>query len=275
MTRYFLVLFSFVFLVLPEKAFAEASLFFAPTRLEITEDKPVQEIRVTNMSSIARSYRISMENLVMSEKGMLSRVDNFDYSAKRIMRYVPRKFDLQPGERQIIRVMARYPKDVMDGDYHAHIEFLENVGRRSEINDIAEDDMAGRARMMAQISYATAVPIVISKGKISAELELSSIAVGKNKNEKPEVSLVINRSGNGQGKALIEVDYFLADGSVKKAASRRYIPVYREIEKREHSFILELMEPSEIVSGARFEVKLFDQRVSENEPIKRYEISVP
>ena len=264
----------FVLLFLPRVVMADTGLFFAPMRLEITQEKPVQEIRVTNMSKIARSYRISMENLVMGENGVTSRVDNFDYSAKRLLRFVPRKFDLQPGERQVIRVMGRYSNKVADGEYHVHLEFLEDVGRRLQVNKVDDADVEGRARMMAEVSYATAVPIVMSKGDVHTELNLDAISLGKDKQGRPQLSLNILREGNGQGKVFLGVDYTKGD-VVKKAASRRYVPVYREINKREHSFLLDLLEPSDLVTGAVLTVKLFDQRVSENEPVKKYDISIP
>ncbi len=267
----------FVFLVsfvIPSVVVADTGLFFAPNRLEITQERPVQEIRVTNMSSIARAYKISMENLVMSEDGITSRVDNFDYSAKRLLRFVPRKFDLQPGERQIIRIMGRYSNDVADGDYHVHLEFLEDVGRRLEVNKMNEDDVEGRARMMAAVSYATAVPIVMSKGAVQTALDLSSISVGKDKNGKPELSLSVLREGNGQGQAVIDVDYERG-GVVKAAASRRYVPVYREINQRRHALLLDLLTPEDLVSGASLKVKLYDKRISESKPIKKYDVSIP
>lgn len=272
-SRIFLFLLS-IAVLMPQAVYAEVALFFAPTRLSLSEASPVQEIRVTNMSKIARAYRISTENLVMNEDGVTSRVDNFDYSAKRLLRFVPRKFDLQPGERQVIRVMGRYSDQVEDGDYHVHLEFLEDVGRRLEVNKLDPDDIEGRARMMAQVSYATAVPIVMSKGDVSASLDLSSFSLGKDKKGRPELSMTILREGNGQGQAAIEVEY-VRGGEAKPAASRRYVPVYREINKRNHTFLLDHLKAEDLVSGATLKIKLYDQRISEKEPVKNYDFSIP
>lgn len=266
-------LFIFVFL-LPFTARAETALFFAPTRLELNEEKPVQEIRVTNMSSIARAYIISLENLVMDETGITSRVDNFEYSAKRLLRFVPRKFDLQPGERQTIRVMGRFSDKLEDGDYHSHLEFLEDVGRRVEVNNIAEDDAEARARMMAQVSYATAVPIVLSKGEITTKVDLEGLSVDRDNGGVPRLNMSILRTGNGQAKSFIDV-FYDDGGTLKRASSRRYVPVYREIDKRQHSFTLELLDKANISSGMTLYVKLFDQRVSDSDPVKTYNISIP
>lgn len=266
------LLFSGVYLA---KSYAETALFFAPTRVEIKESKPVEEIRVTNMSDIARSYRVNLENVVMGEDGITSRVDNFDYSAKRMIRYVPRKFDLQPGERQIIRIMARYPEGTEDGEYHAHLEFLEDVGRRLEINNIDENDAAARARAMAQVSYATAVPVILSKGAINTSVDMSDVALGKDKNGRPQITLTLHRSGNGQGSALIDVDYIAGDGTSTKVASRRIIPIYREIDIRHHQFILEGADTAALKAGGTLNVNLYGRDVSKDKPIKTVSIKIP
>lgn len=252
---------------------AETVLFFSPTRIDVTDQQPVQEIRVTNMSSIARSYTLSIENLIMSEAGQTMRVDNFDYSAKRMLRFVPRKFDLKPGAKQIIRIMARFPQDTADGEYHAHIEFLEDLSRREELNkDVSSDN---RAHMKAQISYATAIPVIISKGKIKTEVSMSNLILGKDKKERPEISLDLARSGNGQGNIFLEADYIAPDGSETKAAVRRTIYVYRELNLRQHHVVLELLDYKDLKSGGSVRVKLYNRDVSEQDPVDTVLVAVP
>lgn len=252
---------------------ADTVLFFSPTRVDITDEQPVQEIRVTNMSSIARAYTLSIENLVMSEAGHTMRVDNFDYSAKRMLRFVPRRFDLKPGAKQIIRIMARFPDGTGDGEYHSHIEFLEDVSRREELNRDVEPD--NRARMKAQIAYAAAIPVTISKGEIKTDISMAGLSLGQNKDGRPEISLDLMRSGNGQGNVFLEADYIAPDGSEVKAAVRRTIYVYRELDKRNHSIVLELIEGEDLKSGGRIRVKLFNRDISEQDPVDTSFIAVP
>ncbi|PCJ98104.1 MAG: hypothetical protein COA45_08095 [Zetaproteobacteria bacterium] len=252
---------------------AETVLFFSPTRVDITDQQPVQEIRVTNMSSISRSYMLSIENLIMSEAGHTMRVDNFDYSAKRMLRYVPRKFDLKPGAKQIIRIMARFPKGTEDGSYHSHLEFLEDISRREVLNKDASPD--NRARIKAQISYAMAIPVVVSKGDIKTEISMLNLGLGKDKNGRPEISLDLLRSGNGQGNIYVEADYIAPDGSEVKAAVRRTIYVYRELSQRHHRVVLELIDYKDLKSGGSIKVKLYNRDVSEKDPIDTILVSVP
>ncbi len=246
---------------------ADTVLFFAPTRVEIDGRKPVQEIRVTNMSDIARAYSVSLHNLIMNEDGLTARVDTFDYSAKRMVRFVPHRFNIEPGKRQIIRVQALFPEGTEDGQYHAHLEFLENVSKRAELNSHVEgrEDLA---RMNAQISYATAVPVTLTKGEIKTDVTMSDVKIGREEpSGRPNISLVLGRSGNGQGNIYLEADYIAPDGTEKKAAVRRTVYVYRELNKRNHSFVLELLDDADLQKGGKIRVKLYNKNISEDEPV--------
>ena len=253
---------------------AETVLFFAPTRLDITDSKPVQEIRVTNMSNIARAYSVTLHNLIMNEDGKTARVDTFDYSAKRMVRFTPRQINIKSGEKQIIRVMARFPEGTEDGEYHAHLEFLENVSKRVELNK----DVVGKenqARMNAQISYATAIPVVLSKGEVKTEVSMSEVKLGRDeKSGRPNVSMALGRLGNGQGNVLLEADYVALDGEEKKAAVRRSVYVYRELSVRNHAFILELLDEADLQKGGEIRVRLYNKDVSETEPIDTVLLSI-
>ncbi len=253
---------------------AETALFVAPTRVEINDQNPVQEIRVTNMSTIARSYNLSIQNIIMNTNGQTTRVDNFDYSAKRMIRFVPRHFDVPPGGKQIVRIMARFPKDKADGEYHAHLEFLENIQKRAELNkDIQTPE--NRARMNAQISYVTAIPIITSKGEIKTEIGMKNLKLNTDKNGNPEISMILTRSGNGQGNTYIEAEYISPDGSETKAAVRRSVVVYREINERQHSFALELLDAPTLKKGGQIKVKLYNRAISETDAVDTALIPIP
>lgn len=247
---------------------AKSILFFAPMRLDLSQDKPISEMRVTNTSKLALSYNVSVENLAMSEDGVTYRVDDFEYSAKRMLRFVPRQFDLEPGKTQIVRVMARIPNDVEDGEYHSHIEFLENVKRRGVINETGEKSYIERAEINAQLSYSAAVPITVSKGNVSTQLEMQNVKLEKLASGGLKANFDIHRSGNGQGNLYLEADYIAPDGSVTSAATRRTVYVYREIDVRKHSFILNLLDREALPSAGQINVKLYNRDISEDEPVQ-------
>ncbi len=249
-----------------QTAKADTVLFFAPTRVEIVDSKPVQEIRVTNMSKIKRSYSVSLENIVMTVDGITTRVDTFDYSAKRMLRVVPRHFDINPGERQIIRLMARFPEGTEDGEYHAHIEFLENTSKRAELNPNLSAE--AKARANAEIAYVTAIPVIVTKGNVQTGLEMRNVQFARNeKTGKPQIEMILERKGNGQGNAIIETDYIAPDGTVKSAGVKRNVYIYREIDYRKNVHMLELLDDSDLAKGGQIRVKLYNKNISETEPV--------
>ncbi len=265
---FFFLFATFVFLAFASKARADTVLFLAPMRVDLSDKNPIQEVRVTNVSSISRSYNLSIENIVMNEDGATSRVDNFDFSAKRLVRFVPRKFDIEPGGQQIVRFMARFPSSQgeLEGDYHSHIQFLENVSRRDVLNEPkgGEDNIA---RMNAEISYATAIPLVVTKGEVKTDIAMRDLFVSLDEKKRPFINLTIDRLGNGQGNTMIEVEHISSDGVEEAAALRRTVYVYRELSFRKHKFLLERLKPGDLKPGDKLRIKLFNRNISETDPV--------
>lgn len=250
--------------------YSNGGLFFAPTRVNLSDQNPVTEVRVTNTSKIARSYNVSLHDLVMTPEGTTTRVDNFDYSARRMVRFVPRRFDLQAGELQIVRIMARIPPDLEDGEFHSHLEFLENVRRRDALNtDVTENAGPGRAKARSGVSYATAIPLTLTKGAIQTTLDVDSLALERGVGGALSyLTMQLKRSGNGQGNAAFEVDYTALSGDTVKAGVRRKAYIYRELDARQYRFALELAEGVTLEKGGVLTLRLYNRDVSQAEPVK-------
>lgn len=260
----------FIAFAFTPKSYAN-DLFFAPKRIQLTDGQPITELRVTNTSDIARSYAVAIEDVIMTEDGITSRVDGFDYSARRMVRFVPRQFEISPGKQQIIRIMARVASDTPDGEYHSHLEFLENVSRRAALNPKSDEN--NRASANAQVSYSTSIPLTISKGNINTVLDISDIKITTNDTGKKFISLDINRSGNGQGNAILDIDYISPNGSITKIGGRRNIYVYREIDRRAYQTPLSLPNGKAIEQGARVKVTLFNKDRLDDGPVKELMLS--
>lgn len=260
-------------------AHAETILFFAPTRVEVSDQNPVQEIRVTNMSSSVRSYSISTENIVMNTNGTTVTVDNFDYSAKRMVRFVPHQFSIKPGERQIIRVMARFLPDTQDGDYHVHLNFFENLARGTPVNEAATEaekqvQEEVNAKANAQIAYSTSIPVIVTKGEVKTDVGFKDHNLFFDQQNRAHVGMILTRSGNGQGTALVEATYTAPDGKEVMAGVRRTAYIYREIDQRDYKFMLELLEPGSVQKGGKITLKLYNKNTSQDTPVDSVVIPV-
>ena len=263
--RHFLTLFSILCLLwVPTAAMAGEILFITPTRINLSDEKRVQEIRITNLSKLGLSYTLTPTDLIMDDKGLTQVVDTFDYSAKRMFRFVPRTFDLQPQETQIVRIMARFPANIEDGDYHSHIEFRENISKRPELNSPDGDSISA---MQAHLSYAAGVPVTVTKGEVSVEVGARDARLITKENGKQFISLILERSGNGQGQANIDTLYQAPDGTTTfNAASRHKVQIYRERDWRPFEYLITPPEGQNLEPGGTLKISVRNPRKSDEEP---------
>lgn len=205
-------------------ASANSLLFIAPHRVVIAPDQRTTEVTVANQSEAKRRYEITMIDSVMLETGATKRVDTFEYSAKRMVRYVPRAVELAPGERQTVRLMVRRPKDLADGDYHSHLLFREKAVEEPQAAD-GEKEQKFSFQVGAQ--YGVAIPVIVQQGTVESAVTVGDVA----KTEGPRAGLAVtfNRAGNAEAGAYLRV--FHVDGGTEKAISApMWVRIYREVD---------------------------------------------
>ena len=225
-------------LVCYSAAYAATILFVSPTRVNLNERHKVEVINVSNTSDVSRTYKISLQDLAMSEKGTTVLSENFPYSAKKMIRFFPREFTVAPGQSQVIRVMAKIPADTPDGEYHVHIKFFED----GKAQGAASESTKG-VTMRASMAYSTMLPITISKGKIETQIGWSGLEVTKsNTPDNYHFKTTLSRSGNGQGRAYLDMIYVPSSGQEVQIGKRRLSYVYREIDKVNYEFDFKLPE---------------------------------
>ncbi len=243
---------------------AEKEIFLSPTRVMLSDQNRIANVNVTNLSDTARAYTISTEDLIMTYEGVTSSVEHFDYSAKRLLRYTPNNFILQPGERKEVQIKARIKKDTQDGEYHSHIMVFEDMSKRNEINtELLEEK---RTDIHAPLAYETLIPIIISHGNIETILGLKNATVTKNSQTgNYEVSLIITRQGNGQGIAYIKTDYIAIDGTATQMTAPRTVYIYRELDERSKNYKISL--PEGVLTGGMVRISFYDGKKKGEKPL--------
>ena len=249
---------------------ADKILFFSPSRVLLNDADKVEVVNITNLSSAARAYKISAEDLIMTPEGVTAAVDNFDYSAKRMIRFVPRSFTLEPGERQSIRIMGRVGPDVAEGDYHTHLKFLEDVSKRNELNP--DNGEGNKATISAPLAYETMIPVILSHGNVETKLTIEEASISKD-GDKIKINVKIGRSGNGQGYGYIHTHHIASDGSSSSITPRRTAHIYRELDQR--SFSYDFVMPGSLSDSGKIRVYLHDTQDDDAEPIAHVDLDLP
>ena len=252
---------------------AQEILFVTPTRIELSDEKPVQTVNITNQSDISRAYVISIVDVLMTETGSTVVVEHFDYSAKRMLRFVPRRFVLEPKKSQTIRIMARPRPNLPEGQYHSHLRFLEDVSKRGE-GDKGKKSIARGAAISVDISYEALIPIIMSHGRVESEIIMKGARLEKS--SRPgyvELLLDFDRKGNGQGRGYLDIELEEPGNPDPTQLSRHTINAYREVDTLHRSISIEV--PEDASTDARLRLSFFETRDKDASPVKEVTLDLP
>ena len=226
-------------------AFAEQTegsvLFVAPHRLVIGSSEQGQVISVTNKSNKLRRYDLELVDQVMGSDGITMRKDTFDYSIKRMTKFVPKRFTLEPGARQNVRVQVKRPDGMADGDYHSHLLFREvppNVKDKQKLQE-ERKDAEKVVSFEIRTLYGIAVPIIVQKGVIDGSISMGEPVLGKTADGTQHMLKIdFNRGGNSEATGKVSITY-VADGKEPVlAVEEQWVRIYREVGKVSKEFAL-------------------------------------
>ncbi len=225
-------------------------LFVSPHRVSIEPKQRVQILNVANHSDIPRRYDLKIIDQIMLENGRTKTVKNAKYSAKPILRFVPKRFTLKPGERQVVRIMAKRGKNLPDGDYHSHLLFKEVPLRNHEADTMMSSQAdGGSVSFEIKAVYGVAIPIVVQKGKIESSISVEKIKLAKD--DKGKLSLFLNalRTGNAEAAGFISVQHMVSGREAVDIIPKQWLRMYREVDSINKTIPLRLPEGYSLKGG--------------------------
>src|SRR5215218_4445227 len=201
-------------------------LLVAPTRIVLNGSRGT-EIVLSNIGDDVATYRISVELRRMKEDGSLEDVpvaNDKEKTAQAMILYAPRRVTIAPNEPQTIRIAARAPQGLPDGEYRAHLLFRalpppRPVTPKTEVKGIAFELIP---------IYGVTIPVVIRMGNLQAKVGIANVQLTK-QDDKPAVALDLTRDGDRS--VFGDVRVFKA-GIKDPIAIQRGVAVYTEIGTR-------------------------------------------
>lgn len=233
-----------------------------PHRLVIPAGSKTGIVSVVNKSEKERRYTLRMADQVMDESGATWLQDGFIYSAAGMTKFVPKEFSVQPGQRQVVRVLVSRPEGLADGDYHSHLVF-------SEIQPGEEDKKEVGSK---KAPYGIAMPLVIQQGRIDSAIAIGDVRLGGGVFGQPRLLTVeLTRQGNAEATGKISARYLREGHAPVDLVRPQRVYLYREVKKIRREFRLSKL--PEDAAGGKIVVYLMRDENDDSKTLKQ-EISV-
>ena len=204
-------------------------LLVAPTRL-VLDGRKGAEIILNNIGDEPATYRISVDFRRMDENGSLDEVAQptpADQTAADMIIYAPRRVTLAPHEPQAIRIAARPPQGLPDGEYRVHMLFRAIPPATPVVQAAAKEPEKGLKFELIPV-YGVTIPVIVRLGNLQATAGIANVHLAK-KDGSSVVSLDLTRSG--QRSTFGEVRVVKA-GVKDPIALQKAVAVYTEINTR-------------------------------------------
>lgn len=209
----------------------QANLLVTPKRIVFDERDRTHQVVLINASTQARSYRLEWAEQQQLDGGAYRLLKDEETIGRKkasdIMRFSPRQVRLGPGERQVVKILARRGANMAPGEYRSHLLFSALPPENKATNE-AIDGM--KMELNVLVSYS--IPVILNVNYKTPQILIADVTV----NEQPEkenkfadIIVKLNKSGNyftyGKVKA-----YFKAENqdSFKEVALLNGVSIYGE-----------------------------------------------
>jgi len=203
-------------------------LLVAPTRI-VLDGRKGAEVILNNIGEEPATYRISIEFRRMTEDGSLVDVAEptaEDKVAEDMIVYAPRRVTLVPHQPQSIRIAARAPQGLPDGEYRVHMLFRAIPPANPVVPASASTDGTTHGLHFQLIPvYGVTIPVIVRLGNLEAKAAIANVRLDKTSG-KPVVDLDLSRSGTRSTFGEVRV---LKPGIKNPIAIQRAVAVYKEI----------------------------------------------
>jgi P pilus assembly chaperone PapD len=223
------VLAAAITVAIPSSASAgTGDLLVAPTRIVLDGGRGT-EVVLNNIGDEPATYRISVEFRRMMPDGTLADVTDptpQDKQAEDMIIYAPRRVTLAPNEPQSIRIAARPPQGLPDGEYRVHLLFRA-IPPAMPVEAKADEHVKGLHLRLIPI-YGVTIPVIVRLGNLEATAAISDVKL-EQRDGKPAIGLELSRSGTRStfGEVLV-----LKPGVKDPIGVQKAVAVYTEIGSR-------------------------------------------
>jgi hypothetical protein len=203
----------------------------SPTAVYITSRNPSALLTLINTGSRPEEIELSLGfGYPVSDSAGVLRVDIVDSAAKgepsliSFLRVFPRRLVLQPGQRQVVRVMVAMPAAAADGEYWGRV-LVKSRGGEPPI-----EQSQGNVRMQLSLETTFATAVFFHKGDVKTGITIPA-ADARRLGDSVQFTLDLKREGNGAFLGRIRAELVNASGATV-AEVEDVAAVYRSLRRR-------------------------------------------
>ncbi len=203
-------------------------LLVAPTRI-VLDGRKGAEVILNNIGDEPATYRISVEFRRMTADGGLVDVAEptaEDKLAEEMIVYAPRRVTLAPHQPQSVRITARAPQGLPDGEYRVHLLFRA-IPPSKPVSASPADAPKGIRFALTPV-YGVTIPVIVRFGNLEAKAGIANVHL-ETRDGKPAVALDLSRSGDRSTYGEVRV---LKPGVKNPIAIQKAVAVYKEVATR-------------------------------------------
>lgn len=203
---------------------AAAELLVAPTRVVLTPQERATELVLVNKGTETAAFRIAIENRRMREDGSLedaSTPEPGEQFADDKLRYSPRQLVLEPGARQVVRIMASAPGDLAPGEYRSHLRLMSAPVSAGTTQIAGEPNTDNSLAIELVAIRSITIPVILRVGSLDASVTMDAAAMAA---DAPD-QLVVRLTRSGTRSTYGDVS-FTVDGEKQPAWLVRGVAIY-------------------------------------------------
>ena len=161
-------------------------------RVVLDERTRSGKVVLMNTGDVTRTYRMEwVQKSALPQGGYKNLTDeeakNFPI-ASNMYRISPKQVTLAPNERQVIKVAARRPKNLQDGEYRSHLLFTALPERNT-----GPEPTSG---IVLKLSLSYSIPVMFRQGALNSEVAVDDVQLLHNtSNNQGEVVVKLSRTG--------------------------------------------------------------------------------
>jgi len=182
---------------------ASAGLVLNPQRIVVLDRERTASLELLNTSDEAARFQIYFEHKKMREDGSIVDLDDNEINDGRqlagdMIRYSPRRVNIESQGSQTIRLAVRRPKDLADGEYISHLALKQIPNKVEPVTNKTGEASAEEKALSFKVQpiLKIAIPVIVRKGMLQASATISDISLVQEDERQPFVQLKLHRSGN-------------------------------------------------------------------------------